>query len=158
MKQLATYLNDHLAGAMAALELLEKLMKMQEGNPLEKFFRELHTEISGDRDVLKKLIHRFTSESKVRQAMTWLMEKFGRIKIKASGEDGLGLLEALEVLELGITGKQLLWRALSASLGESPLLRGIDLGQLEEQAIRQQERVETLRLETARETFLRSGK
>jgi len=56
---------------------------------------------------------------------------------------------------LGITGKQLLWRALSAALANSPLLRGVDLQQLEERAINQIERVEAKRLETAREVLLR---
>jgi hypothetical protein len=36
-------------------------------------------------------------------------------------------------------------------------LRGADLGKLEERAIEQAERVEGLRLETAREVFLRGG-
>jgi hypothetical protein len=68
----------------------------------------------------------------------------------------LGLVTALEILVLGITGKQLLWRALNASLGSSPLLRGADLGKLEERAIDQLERVEARRLEAAREAFLKA--
>jgi hypothetical protein len=67
----------------------------------------------------------------------------------------MGLLQAFEVLVLGITGKQLLWRALNASLGSSPLLRGADLSRLEERAIEQIERVEAKRLEAAREVLLR---
>ncbi len=68
----------------------------------------------------------------------------------------LGSVQALEVLVLGITGKQLLWRSPSATIGNSPLLKGIDLEQLEERAIEQIERVEAKRLEAAREAFLRS--
>jgi hypothetical protein len=87
-----------------------------------------------------------------------MAQKFSQVKIRLSGEKRgeLGLVEALEILVLGITGKQLLWRALSASLGDSPLLRGIDLSRLEERAIDQLERVESRRLEAARQAFFQA--
>jgi hypothetical protein len=108
--------------------------------------------------VLKKLIQRFNSkESAVRKAGAWIVEKFARVKLKTAGEklSEMGLVQALEVLVLGITGKQLLWRALSAALADSPLLKGIDLAKLEERAIDQIERVEAKRLEAARAAFLK---
>ncbi len=160
MKELATYLNDHLAGAEAAIELIDHLIKAHEGKPLEKFFRELRDEVKADQEVLRKLLQRFSKESAIRQAGAWIAEKISRVKLKAAGEKAgeLGLLQALEALVLGITGKQLLWRALSAALGSSPLLRGADLGKLEERAIEQLERVEVLRLETARQVLLGNAK
>jgi hypothetical protein len=159
VKHLISYLNDHLAGSVSALELLDHLTKAHEGDALEKFFRDLRADVSADQDVLKKIVQRFKArESAVRKAGAWLAEKVGRVKIKASGVKfgQLGLVEALEVLILGITGKQLLWRALNASIGNSPLLRGVDLAQLEERAIEQIERVETHRLEAALEVLLRA--
>jgi hypothetical protein len=158
VKELATYLNDHLAGSVAAVELLEHLIKAHKGKPLEKFFQELHDGVVTDQEALRKLLQRFSKEGVLRKATAWIAEKIGRVKIKAGGEKfgEMGLLQALEVLVLGITGKQLLWRALNAALGNSPLLRGVDLGKLEERAIDQLERVEALRLETAREVFLRN--
>jgi hypothetical protein len=155
--ELATYLNDHLAGAVAALELLDHLIKAYQGKTLEKFFENLRDEVSADQEVLRKLVQRFAKESAIRKAGAWIVEKFTRAKIKTAGEEvgEMGLVQALEVLVLGITGKQLLWRALNASLGSSPLLRGTDLSRLEERAIEQIERVEAKRLEAAREVLLR---
>ncbi|MEY2536956.1 MAG: hypothetical protein QOG67_696 [Verrucomicrobiota bacterium] len=158
VKQLISYLKDHLAGSVSAVELLDHLIKTHERDPLAKFFEALRDDIIADQDALKRLIHRFNSkESSVRKAGAWIVEKFTRLKMKAGGEKvgELGLVQALEVLLLGITGKQLLWRALSASLGESPLLKGVDLSQLEERAINQIDRVEAKRLDAAREAFLR---
>src|SRR3954471_8866245 len=134
MKQLASYLNDHVAGAVAAVELLDHLVEAHQGRPLENFFRELRGDIAADLEVLRKVLHRFSKESALRKAGAWLVEKFSRIKVKTTGDKRgeLGLVTALEILVLGITGKQLLWRALNASLGSSPLLRGADLGKLEE--------------------------
>ncbi|HZJ38541.1 MAG TPA: hypothetical protein VFD18_05155 [Chthoniobacterales bacterium] len=48
MKALDSYLNDHLAGSIAALELLDRLIEVSEGNPREQFFRELRSEIDAD--------------------------------------------------------------------------------------------------------------
>ncbi|MEY2438866.1 MAG: hypothetical protein QOI34_251 [Verrucomicrobiota bacterium] len=158
MKELASYLNDHLAGSVAALDLLDHLIKKYEGKPLGNFFANLRNDVDADQEVLRSLLPRFkVKESSLRKAGAWLAEKFGRAKIKVSGEDigELGLLHALEVLVLGISGKQLLWRALSATFASSPLLKGVDLTRLEERAIEQIERVEEKRLEAAREALLK---
>jgi hypothetical protein len=159
VKQLAVYLNDHLAGSVAAIELLDHLIKTYQGQPLAKFFADLRDDVSADQEVLRKLLKKFKAgESPIRKAGGWLAEKFSRVKLLAGGEKvgELGSVQALEALVLGITGKQLLWRSLSATIGNSPLLKGIDLEQLEERAIEQIERVEAKRLETAREAFLQS--
>ncbi len=158
MKQLATYLNDHVAGAVAAVELLDHLIDVHKGKPFEEFFQDLRRDVLADLDVLRKLLRRFGKESALRKATAWIAEKIARMKTKSAGEQAgeLGLVQALEVLVLGITGKQLLWRALNASLGSSPLLKGADLGKLEERAIEQLERVETQRLDAARRVFLQA--
>ena len=158
MKQLISYLNDHLAGSVSAIELIDHLMKRYEGKPLGKFFADLGADIEADQETLHGVIQRFkANESAARKTGGWIAEKFARLGIKAAGEKigDLGLVQALEVLVLGITGKQLLWRALSAALGDSPLLKNVDLQKLEERAIAQIERVEAVRLEAAREAFLR---
>jgi len=158
MKELASYLKDHLAGSTAAVELLEHLMESHRDDHLGKFFKELHTEVTSDQDILRKFLQRFSREGVLRKGVAWMAEKFNRVKLRLSGDKvgELGLVEALEMLVLGITGKQLLWRALSASLGDSPLLRGVDLAQLEQRAIDQSERVEAHRLEAARKAFLKA--
>jgi len=151
-------LNDHLAGSVSAVELLDHLIKSHGDEPLAKSLQEIRAEIVADQDVLKKIVQRFNAnESAVRKAGAWIAEKIARIKLAAAGQKKwqLGLVQALEVLVLGVTGKQLLWRALNASIGTSPLLRGVDLVRLEERAIQQIEHLETLRLEVAREVLLR---
>ena len=158
MKELARYLRDHLAGATAAVELLEHLQEEHKDSELGRFFATLHDEVTSDKETLTRLLRRFSRENPLLNAAAWLAEKFHRAKIKIAGDKAgrLGLVEALEILVLGITGKQLLWRALSASLGESPLLKGFNLEELEQRAIDQLERVEARRLDAARAAFLRA--
>ena len=155
-KHLGIYLNDHLAGSVAALELVEYLSKNYPDTTLETFFADLHADISADQDVLRDLLRTFEEgESTVRKAGAWLAEKVGRAKfgITENEVSGTGLLEALEGLAMGITGKQLLWRALAAASDTMPQLKGLDYAHLEQRAREQRDRVEEKRLAAAREAF-----
>jgi hypothetical protein len=153
-KEITTYLNDHLAGASAALALIDDLIARYKAGPLGKFFLDLRRDIEADVDVLRRLIDETPAhESVFRKIAGWFAGKLARSKFKIAGEEigGLGLLQALEILALGIRGKELLWRALATS--NWPPLRDVDLAKLEERAIEQQQRVEEKRLEAARAAF-----
>ena len=54
---LATYLNDHLAGSLAAVELLEHLEAAYAETTLASFFAEVRRDISVDRKELQRLIN-----------------------------------------------------------------------------------------------------
>ena len=156
MDELSDYLNDHLAGSVAALELLDRLVETYTGKPLERFFRELRDDIHADQEQLEGLIAKLgVKESTVRKAGAWIAEKFSRTKIDLEPEEksDLGLFLALEALVLGITGKRSLWRALGAASRAVPELARLDYSGLEKRAIDQCERVEARRLEIARAVF-----
>ena len=153
---LHTYLNDHLAGSVAALELIEHLTKKFAGGELESFLADLYAHIEADQQVLRDLLSAFEqSESAIRKAGAWIAEKFARPKFGIEQDDvsGVGLLEALEGLVLGITGKQLLWRALATAAEVWPQLRGPDYADLERRAAEQRDRVEEKRIAAARAAF-----
>ena len=156
MNELDDYLNDHLAGSIAALELLDRAVETYTGKPLERFFRELRDDIRADQGQLEELIAKLgIKESTVRKASAWIAEKFSRPKIdlEADSQSDLGLFLALEALVLGITGKRSLWRALGAASRAVPELARLDYSGLEKRAIDQCERVEARRLEIARAVF-----
>jgi len=158
MDELSDYLNDHLAGSVAALELLDRLVETYTGKPLERFFRELRDDIRADQEQLEGLIAKLgIKESTVRKAGAWIAEKISRPKIdlEADSKSDLGLFLALEALVLGITGKRSLWRALGAASRAAPELARLDYSGLEKRAIDQCERVEARRLEIARAVFKR---
>jgi hypothetical protein len=152
-ENLHIYLNDHLAGSVVALELLDALIEQHSEDRFGKPFRGLRDEIHEDRETLRDLIRKVgANESTIRKAGAWLAEKFGRAKIGDTG-DSAGLLQALEALALGITGKKLLWRSLTAIAANFPALQGSDFAELDRRARDQFERVEDLRLQVAREAF-----
>ena len=55
-ENLTTYLKDHHAGSVAALELIDHLIETYEGKSLEQFFKNLRKEIDADQERLEKLI------------------------------------------------------------------------------------------------------
>src|SRR5437762_8973502 len=149
---ITTYLNDHLAGSVAAIELIDDLVNASDDAALKQFLADLKREIESDQKVLEQLItDAGESEGVVRKAAAWLSEKAARAKFKIAGEDfgGLGLVQAFEMLALGIRGKELLWRSLTIS--NWPALRDVDLAKLEQRAVEQQKRVEEKRLERSEE-------
>jgi hypothetical protein len=156
MEDLSSYLNDHLAGSVGALELLDRLIETYAGKPLERFFRDLRGEIEADQETLKELIAALgEKESAVRKAGAWIVEKLSRAKIQLSEtqEGEMGLFLALEGLALGIQGKRALWRALATAAEKAPRLRGQDYATLESRAVEQYDRVEAKRLDVARTVF-----
>jgi hypothetical protein len=151
-EHLAIYLNDHLAGSVIALELMEHLERAHDGAPAARFLAGLRAEIAADRDELERIIERLgVRESLPRQAAAWFAEKIARLKLQldTTAAGPMGLFEGLEVLSLGIEGKHSLWRALATIAEGAPPLQGIDYERLIGRAAEQRRRVEAERLAVA---------
>jgi len=152
-EHLAIYLNDHLAGATGALELLTHLEEAHAGTPVGDFLTQIHTEIEADHQELKHLMDRLDiTDSVPRKVGAWLGEKAAQLKLqmddKASGS--LRLFEGLEALVVGIEGKRALWRALAAASEIVPELKGVDHEHLAQRALEQHDRMDERRLTAAK--------
>ena len=151
-KYLATYLNDHLAGATAGVELVRRAARENDGSELGAFLSELAVEIPADRDTLEAIMAELgVKPDRVKVAAGWAVEKVGRLKPNAQlrGYSPLSPLVELEGLLVGIQGKLAMWRALAEIADEV----GLDRARLEALAARaegQQADVERHRLEVAR--------
>jgi hypothetical protein len=146
---LTTYVHDHLAGAQAAMNLLEVLRDQHTGQPLGQFAAGLLVEVEADREVLRGLSERVgAGASGLKEAAAWLGEKVSQVKFRRSAGD-LGTFEALEALGLGILGKLALWRALAVVAEGGGRLRGTDFHHLAARAQAQHAQVEQRRVEAA---------
>jgi hypothetical protein len=154
VKELDSYLNDHLAGSVSALELIAHWTSAHKNEPLGGFFEEMQAEVKADQDRLRDVMRSVgVEESKVRKAGAWAAEKVGRARLMIAGDEpnSLGLVLTLEGLMMGIAGKKLLWRALAAA--KLPRLNGYDFEELQRRAQEQIERIEAERMRAVHKVF-----
>lgn len=151
MKNLATYLNDHLAGSVAALELIDHWRDRYKDQPLGSFLRTLKAEIEADRGTLCEVMHSLKiDESTIRQTGAWAAEKVARARMTIAGDEA-GVVLALEGLIMGIIGKKMMWRSLAAA--NLPDASKWNFEELQRRAEEQMERTEVERLGAVQRAF-----
>jgi hypothetical protein len=155
-ESLTTYLNDHLAGSVVALKLLDHLEEDGAGTAEASLLAAVHADIEADRQELEAFMaQRGIAVSAPKKATGWLVEKLSELKLHLddAGDGALRRLEALETVSLGIAGKQALWDALAAAAEDAPELNGLDYARLGQRAETQRGMVERLRLHAAKEAL-----
>ncbi|MEA2393654.1 MAG: hypothetical protein QOJ82_1545 [Solirubrobacteraceae bacterium] len=155
-KYLATYLNDHLAGSTAGIELVRRAATENKGNDLGAFLSSLEREIASDRQTLQELMAALgVGADRKKVVVAWLGEKAGRLKPNAQlvGYSPLSPLVELEALSLGIEGKRLMWVALEEIAGPGFPLSIARLQELATRAERQRADVEAHRRAVAAEAL-----
>jgi hypothetical protein len=150
-KYLPIYLNDHLAGAVAAVQLARRAAGQNEGTEYGEALAGLAAEIDQDRRTLQDLLKRLGIRGDpVKLLSSVVAERLGRLKL--NGElfrySPLSRLEEIEILMLGVEGKLALWRALRANLDVE-----VDFDDLIRRGSAQRRRLEQLRLKAAAQVF-----
>jgi hypothetical protein len=153
---LAIYLNDHLAGSTAGVELARRARANNRGTDYHAPLQRIATEIAEDRAALLDVMRRLrVGRDPVKEWAGWLAEKGGRLKRngRLTGYSPLSRVLEIELLALGVEGKRALWRALRRTVDGDPRLDGVDLEELLRRAERQRRRLEQLRVTAADEAF-----
>jgi hypothetical protein len=149
--RLNIYLNDHLAGSTAGVELARRLRGSNADDPeFGPELAEVCAEIEADRETLKTVMDRLgIGQSTLKPLAARLGERLGRLKLNGQlrGYSPLSRLDELELLQIGVAGKRRLWRALEHTHAGD--LSGIDLGALAERATGQLRRLEAMHLKAA---------
>ncbi len=151
---LASYLNDHLANASAAIDLLDHLERRHGSSPIGTLAAALREDEAADREALEALMNRLGI---AREALD---RPAGRLAglLADAGPDELPptparLLSIVEALSLGIEGKRLLWRSLKTAAVYNPELQGTDYAGLERRADEQRIGIEPFRMGAAKGSF-----
>lgn len=148
---LGIYLNDHLAGATAGVELARRLRASNADDPeFGPPLSSLCDEIEADRESLVEAMARLgVGRSKLKPLLATVGERMGRLKLNGQvrGYSPLSRLIELEVLQLGVAGKRRLWRALDQT--HAAELSALAPGALAERATQQLRKVEALHLKAA---------
>lgn len=137
---LGIYLNDHLAGSVGALGLLERMLSRVEEAAVVDVLDRLRRQVEEDQAILEELMERVgVDRSPWRRLGATAGQKVSNLKLRLSpskhGE--VQLLHSLDILSAGIVGKKALWTALAAAAQDDPRLRSSPLGELLERADRQ---------------------
>ena len=153
---LAIYLNDHLGGATAGLELARRAARTHRGLPAGEPLARVAVEIAEDREALLRLMRALgVPVQRYKVVAGWVTEKAGRLKPNGRllRRSPLSSLIELESLRIGIEGKAAGWRALRTITDREPRLDAALLDRLVARAHEQADTVEDLRLRAAGEAF-----
>ena len=108
--RIGIYLNDHLAGAAAGLELARRTARSNSRD--RAVLTDIANEIAADREELLAVMARLgVPVSRYKQVATWTLEKLGRLKFNGRLFSRSPISDVLEVeaLRLGVEGKAAGW-------------------------------------------------
>jgi hypothetical protein len=153
-RHLDVYLNDHLAGSAVGLRLIRRSRDRFTDSSFASVLARLADEFEEDRHSLEQVMSAVgATKNPVKEAVAAGAEIMMRVKnaapVVGAGSDAVADFENIEVLELGVECKRLLWRALQRVAHGDERLRSIDLDSLERRADHQREALEGIRLELA---------
>jgi hypothetical protein len=154
VNNLATYLNDHLAGATTGRELAKRAHSNNRGTQFEPTLEWLVEQIVEDRQSLLGIMRAVGApEDHLKKLAAFAVERVGRLKPNNSlfSYSPLSRMVELEGLMLGVTGKLGCWRALQQL--DDPRLVAFDLERLAQRGLEQRERIEEQRRQAARIAF-----
>jgi hypothetical protein len=153
---LAIYLNDHLAGATAGLELFRRAAGSATGER-KATLQALVPEIEIDRAALIDIMALVdVSVRHYKVVAGWLGEKAGRLKPngRVASRAPLSSLIEVEAMLLGVRGKAAAWQALREVAERDPRLSVDRLDELIDRADSQADVLEQLRREVAAEVLV----
>jgi hypothetical protein len=155
-ESLGVYLNDHLGGAAAGVEMAEKLRSKNDATPFGNVMAQLVLEIKEDRATLENLMDRLGVERNPGKLSAGRgIEKISRLRTSKTftGSAELSRLMDIEGLALGIEGKYAMWRELQEIAELDQRLASTDLEGLASRARRQRDTLEPYRLQCATLAF-----
>ncbi len=154
---LGVYLNDHLAGATAGIELARRMTASTEpGSAAAGTLRKLTAEIAADRSALIELMTALGIPLRgYKMFAAWAGEKAARLKLNGHvlTRSPLSSLEETETLRLGVEGKAAGWRTLRVLAERDSRLDAGRLDELIARAARQSGELEDLRTGIAEQVF-----
>lgn len=153
-RNLAIYLNDHLAGSLAGQMLVNRLASNNGETPWAPELSTMAQEIREERRTLRAVRAVLGVEGGVfKRVVAVAFALLTTLKTNLMGNSALGRLEELEALLAGVSSKRGLWVSLQACAAAKPELARFDLSGLEQQAARQAKTLRKLQERAAVEAF-----
>jgi hypothetical protein len=154
---LGVYLNDHLAGATAGLELARRIAISRDRPFLGEAMDQIATGVAEDRSALLDVMWRLgLPPRRYKVYAGWAAEKAARLKPNRHvvRRSPLSSVVELEALCLGVEGKAAMWRVLRKLADRDERLDAARLDELLARAHQQVGILEELRLRRATEVLV----
>lgn len=154
---LSQYLNNHLAGSVAGIELVKKTAAENRGTGLGSYMERLLKELEEDQDTVRRLLKAMgRTENRVKEAGAWALEKLAFSPLSGLADSSsLRPLMEVEGILLGTMGRRGMWILLERFYRGDARLAIADFGLLRQRAERQAEELERFREEAAAAAFLK---
>jgi hypothetical protein len=155
-KLLSVYLQDHMAGAVAGVELARRARGSNRGGPYGDELESICAAIEEHREELQGVAAALgIGPSRLKEGPAWIGEKLGRFKLngRIAGYSPLSRMVEIEGLILGTTGQIRLWEALRSTVGDDPRLVKFDLLALSQRTQELRKRLEGLHERAAADAF-----
>lgn len=155
-KLLSIYLQDHMAGAVAGVELARRVAGSNREGPYAEELGAVCDDIEQDREALGRVMKALDVRSNpIKLGSAWAGEKLGRLKLngRLASYSPLSRLVEIEGLIIGVSGKLELWRTLRAIADSAPELKELDLRTLGRRAEAQRKALERLHDRAAHDAF-----
>ncbi len=147
---LDVYLNDHLAGGTAGVNIARIAADEHRSDEHGAFFGEIASEIKTDYATLEQLIADLGVEkSATKTAAAEIGSKMMAPKFTSGDDDELNAFVTLETLSIGVEGKICMWKALKTVQDAYPTLEQFDIDGLLARGESQRERLEAERQKMA---------
>lgn len=113
MKKLETYLNDHRTGSIVALDLARRRASAQGDDEIGTYLRTFAEEVERDQQALRTVMERLDVAPRMSRelfgaATSWADSIRGALNMPGAPN----LVRDIELLIMGVRGKELLWKAL----------------------------------------------
>ena len=153
---LAAYLNEHLFGSTAGLDLFRRVARSHRGTQLGDKLQRLADEVETDRDALLSIMADLdVTPSRLRVLVGHTVERLGRLKPNGTVIRRSPLTDLLEVeaLRVAVQAKTTGWEVLREVSPREPRLSRDKISHLLDRADAQRERLAELHLEVGRRTL-----
>lgn len=141
---LASYLDDHLAGAAVGIEIAERLAEADELNePMTSLTQQLNLDRAALQDIRSRLP---VSDSVVKRTVGLVGGILAQVRDRSPLASSPSQMEDLEALAIGIWGKRLLWGTITRVASCDARFEDVDADLLAERAEEQEKTVLRLRI------------
>ena len=153
--RLSSYLSDHLLGSAGGASIARRCLAHSRGSEVGDYLERFLEEVDVERGQLRTAIDRIGAPTGLAKRVAGLVGAWAGVarELAPSAYSELDRMRDLELLCVGVRGKQLLWEALERVVADDDRLDHLELDRLRDMARDQAATLQRLRRKAIRPAF-----